>query len=75
MFILAGNPLALDAPFTVDDVNYGSDWLRRASPAEREAIGITEVDDPPVVMPPAPARVDQTIDDMNLGETIVEMLS
>lgn len=47
MFTLDGNPLALDVPFTHDGVQYPANWLRLASPEEREAIGIEEVPDPP----------------------------
>jgi hypothetical protein len=47
MFILDGKPLALDRAFTHDGVQYPANWLRLASPAEREAIGITEMPDPP----------------------------
>ena len=47
MFILDGKPLALDRAFSHDQVQYPANWLRLASPAEREAIGITEVPDPP----------------------------
>ena len=47
MFILDGKPLALDRAFTHDGVQYPANWIRLASPAEREAIGITEVPDPP----------------------------
>lgn len=46
MFILDGRTLALDAPFEHDGVNYPANWLRLASPEEREAIGITEEPDP-----------------------------
>lgn len=46
MFLLDGKPLALDAPFTHDGIQYPANWLRLASPEEREAIGITEVPDP-----------------------------
>jgi hypothetical protein len=45
MFILNEKPLALDVPFTANDVSYPANWLRLASPEEREAIGITEVPD------------------------------
>jgi hypothetical protein len=48
MFILDGNPLALDRAFTHDGIQYPANWLRLASPAEREAIGITEAPDPAV---------------------------
>lgn len=47
MFTLDGNPLALDAPFIHNDISYPANWLRLASPDEREAIGIEEVPDPP----------------------------
>lgn len=46
MFILQGKPLALDRAFTHDGISYPANWLRLASPAEREAIGITEQPDP-----------------------------
>lgn len=46
MFILDGKPLALDRAFTHNGVQYPANWLRLASPAEREAIGITEAPDP-----------------------------
>lgn len=45
--MLNGQPLALDTPFTVDDVQYPANWLRLSSPEEKLAIGITEVPDPP----------------------------
>lgn len=47
MFVLNGKPLALDTPFEANGTLYPANWLRLASPAEREAIGITEVPDPP----------------------------
>ena len=46
MFLLNGTPLGIDSPFTYNDTQYPSNWLRLASPAERAAIGITEVADP-----------------------------
>jgi hypothetical protein len=46
MFILNGTPLALDRAFTTPDgTQYPANFLRLASPEEREAIGITEVPD------------------------------
>lgn len=49
MFILNGNPLALDSAFTTaDGTQYPANWLRLATPEEREAIGITEAPEPPV---------------------------
>jgi hypothetical protein len=47
MFLLNGTPLGIDSPFTYNDTQYPSNWLRLASQAERAAIGITEVDDAP----------------------------
>lgn len=48
MFILNGNPLAIDRAFTTDDgIQYPKNWLRLASPEQRAAIGITEQSDPP----------------------------
>jgi hypothetical protein len=49
MFILEGKPLSLDIAFTTPDgTQYPANWLRLASPEQREAIGITEQSDPPV---------------------------
>ena len=45
MFLLNDKPLAIDVAFTHDGVQYPNNWLRLASPAERSAIGITEVAD------------------------------
>jgi len=45
MFILNEKPLALDVPFTTNQVSYPANWLRLASPEERAAIGITEEPD------------------------------
>jgi hypothetical protein len=46
MFLLNGNPLPLDTPFTVDGTSYPANWLRLTSIEEKNAIGITEVADP-----------------------------
>jgi hypothetical protein len=47
MFILDGKPLSPDVAFTTPDgTQYPANWLRLATPAEREAIGITEAPDP-----------------------------
>lgn len=48
MFIFHGQPLSPDSPFTdpTTGIQYPSNWLRLATPEEREAIGITEVPDP-----------------------------
>jgi hypothetical protein len=46
MFLLDGKPLSPDVAFTHDGIQYPANWLRLASPEEREAIGITEVPDP-----------------------------
>lgn len=47
MFILNGNPLQLDIPFTVDGIQYPPNWLRLATPEDRARIGIIEVPDQP----------------------------
>jgi len=47
MFLLNGTPLGIDSPFTYNDTQYPSNWLRLASQEERSAIGITEVEDAP----------------------------
>ena len=46
MFVLDGKPLPLDRPFQAHGTMYPANWLRLASPAEREAIGITWKPDP-----------------------------
>ena len=46
MFLLNGQPLAVDTPFTANDIQYPANWLRLATAEEKEAIGITEVADP-----------------------------
>ncbi len=48
MFLLDGKPLSPDVAFTHDGVQYPANWLRLATPEDREAIGITEVPDPAV---------------------------
>lgn len=46
MFILNGTPLSPDSAFTTPDgTQYPANFLRLASPQEREAIGITEAPD------------------------------
>ena len=47
MFVLDGRQLPLDTPFEHDGTSYPANWLRLASPEEREAIGITEVVEQP----------------------------
>jgi len=48
MFILDGKPLSPDVAFIdINDVQRPANWLRLASPEEREAAGVTEVPDPP----------------------------
>ena len=46
-FLLNGNPLAVDVPFTVGDINYPANWLRLSSAQEKKDLGITEVADAP----------------------------
>ena len=45
MFLLNGNPLPLDIPFTIDGTSYPANWLRLTSIEEKNAVGITEVED------------------------------
>lgn len=45
MFQLDNKPLALDTPFTIDGTSYPANWLRLTSIAEKNAVGITEVED------------------------------
>ena len=47
-FLLDGNPLAVDVPFTYGDVHYPANWLRLSTAQEKKDIGITEVADAPV---------------------------
>lgn len=49
MFLLNGNPLPLDTPFTIDGTSYPANWLRLTSIEEKNAVGITEVEDTQVV--------------------------
>lgn len=44
-FLLNGNPLAVDVPFTVGDINYPANWLRLSTAQEKKDLGITEVAD------------------------------
>ena len=46
-FKLDGKPLAVDVAFSHNDIQYPANWLRLASKAEKEAIGITEEADAP----------------------------
>jgi hypothetical protein len=47
MFLLLGQPLAVDVPFkTPDGTQYPANWLRLSTLEEKAAIGITEVPDP-----------------------------
>jgi len=46
MFLLNGNILRVDTPFTVNGINYPQNWLRLSSEAEKIAIGITWQADP-----------------------------
>ncbi len=45
MFLLNDKPLSPDTAFTHEGIQYPNNWIRLASPAERAAIGITEVAD------------------------------
>ena len=47
-FLLNGNPLAVDVPFTYGDIHYPANWLRLSTAQEKKDLGITEVADSPV---------------------------
>ena len=47
-FLLNGNPLAVDVPFTYGDIHYPANWLRLSTAQEKKDLGITEVADAPV---------------------------
>lgn len=47
MFLLDGRQLQLDTPFEHAGTSFPANWLRLASPSEREAIGIVEIPDYP----------------------------
>ena len=47
MFLLDGKPLSPDSPFSHNGIQYPANWLRLSTLEEKEAIGITEVPDPP----------------------------
>lgn len=47
MFLLDGKPLSPDRAFTANGVQYPANFLRLSSLEEKQAIGITEVPDPP----------------------------
>lgn len=49
MFLLNNNPLPVGVAFTHNDQQYPSNWLQLSSAEEKESIGITEVDDAPVI--------------------------
>jgi hypothetical protein len=44
--MLDNKPLALDTPFECNEISYPANWLRLTTLEEKQAIGITEVDDP-----------------------------
>ena len=47
MFLLDGKRLPLDKAFKHNGISYPANWLRLSTLAEKEAIGIIEVPDPP----------------------------
>ena len=47
MFLLNGNTLPLDRPFSHNGINYPANWLRLSTSQEKSAIGITEQADTP----------------------------
>jgi hypothetical protein len=46
MFLLNGSRLAEGTPFIANGIQYPANWLNLTTLAEKEAIGITEVNDP-----------------------------
>lgn len=49
MFLLDNKPLQVGVPFKHNDMQYPANWLQLSTAEEKEAIGITEVDDAPVI--------------------------
>jgi hypothetical protein len=49
MFLLDNNQLQVGVPFTHNEQQYPANWLQLSSAEEKEAIGIIEVDDAPMV--------------------------
>jgi hypothetical protein len=49
MFLLNNNPLQIGVAFTHNDQQYPSNWLQLSSAEEKAEIGITEVDDAPMI--------------------------
>jgi hypothetical protein len=49
MFLLNNNPLQVGVAFTHNDQQYPSNWLQLSSAEEKAEIGITEVDDAPMI--------------------------
>lgn len=47
MFMLDNKPLAVDTPFTHNEIQYPANWLRLSTAEEKAAIGISEVPDAP----------------------------
>ena len=45
MFLLDNKPLSLDTPFKHNGISYPANWLRLTTLTEKQAIGITEVQD------------------------------
>ena len=45
MFLFNGNPLPIDTQFEVNGTTYPQNWLRLTSIEEKNAVGITEVED------------------------------
>ena len=44
-FLLDGNPLAVDVPFTHGNIHYPANWLRLSTAQEKKDLGITEIND------------------------------
>ena len=42
-----GRTIASGVPFTLNDINYPANWLQLSTPADRKALGILELAEPP----------------------------
>jgi hypothetical protein len=68
MYLLDGQPLSPDMPFTHDGVNYPANWISLSSPADKAAIGVTEVVEEPR---PDDFYASVAADPVNHGQWIV----
>jgi hypothetical protein len=68
MYLLNGVTLSADMPFTFNGFNYPANWIRLSSPADKAAIGMTEI-----IEAPRPDDFYQSVvaDPVNHGQWIV----